>query len=164
MSERASLEELIEFANKVREAGGGNPLDALMPSVPGDTQQCLIAKNLNFNCEVDGDGPNGEWTMHVESAETAKDIADSLGLELHDPYEDDYFNTVILPPEIGEVARVFDSVDAFLNDRKDGRHAPPEEYEITEEDIHDILPYIEESRKEAYKNASIINDDGSIVL
>ncbi len=95
MAERASFEELLDFANKVRAAGGGNPLDALMPAVPEDPSQCLIAKNLNFNCVVDG-GParhqhitegaesydkSGEaWYMQTDDRALRDRIADALDL------------------------------------------------------------------------------------
>lgn len=156
---RATLKELKEFADKVREAGGGNPLDALMPSVPGDSQQCLIAKNLNFNCHVDAEGPNGQWVMGIEDEETVTAIAKKLELAI---YSDDYTYGVILPPEIGEVAATFDKVDTVL--RSEDREQSAFEEGITAEDIQEFLPFIEESKKEAYRLAEIINEDGSIVL
>lgn len=119
MSERASLEEVLEFANKVREAGGGNPLDALMPAVPTNSSQCLIAKNLNFNCRVSGgdavyDGgvevDPSLWEMTVEDKSVRDKIAASLGLQAVDKTcsgETRY--GVILPREIGRVAAEFDN-------------------------------------------------------
>ncbi len=54
MTERASFEELLEFANKVRVAGGGKVIEALMPAIPRNPHACLVAKNLNFNCKIKG--------------------------------------------------------------------------------------------------------------
>jgi hypothetical protein len=114
MSERASLQELLDFANKVRAAGGGNPLDALMPATPLDTQKCLIAKNLNFNCEVKGAGDSkilagaideddavcewlksdkaddNNWSMFIDEKETRDKIADALNLLAFDSSEGKY--------------------------------------------------------------------------
>lgn len=110
MSERATLEELKDFANKVREAGGGNPLDALMPATPADPAKCLIAKNLNFNCNVNQE--EGHWYMGVDDEEIAKRICDSLGLKYRfaapKPYERSGAYRITLPDNIGQVANDFD--------------------------------------------------------
>jgi hypothetical protein len=114
---RATLAELHSFANKVRAAGGGNPIDALMPAVPQDTEQCLIAKNLNFNCEVKGtigyDFPFGSWVMELTDREIRDRIAAALNLETAER-NGDYcepcakFYAVLLPDEIGAIAAAFD--------------------------------------------------------
>lgn len=108
LSQRATLPELKEFADKVRAAGGGNPLDALMPSVPANTSQCLIARNLNFNCKVYPASGEDYWIMKVDDEATCNKIADALGLKKHGPY------SVILPNEIGAVARTFDFVGDYM--------------------------------------------------
>lgn len=181
-TKRASFEELLEFANAVREAGGGNPLDALMPAVPEDQTQCLIAKNLNFNCVVNGIGGyhknldtgelvgSGFWGMWVESEEVRDNIAAALDLprvnsqaEYDDP--DDgrtvfYSYAVVLPEEIGQVASDFDaSMEAAFN-VKNGYSNEKEAVELW----NDMEPYIAESVKEAHKLASKINPDGTIVI
>jgi hypothetical protein len=48
----ASRDEILEFCNKVREAGEGDVLDALLPGRPTVEHSCLIAVNLNFSCAV----------------------------------------------------------------------------------------------------------------
>ena len=48
----ATEEELLEFCNQVREAGGGEIINALLPGITENPQTCLIARNLNFSCEV----------------------------------------------------------------------------------------------------------------
>lgn len=66
----ATEDELLEFANKLRRAGNASLLDALLPSVQGDTHKCLIARNLNFDSMVEpefsekryADG-SGVWVM-----------------------------------------------------------------------------------------------------
>lgn len=50
----AEENEVLEFVNKIRIAGGADVIDALFPSVKSDAQACLIARALNFNCSVNG--------------------------------------------------------------------------------------------------------------
>lgn len=104
----ASFDEVLEFANAVREAGGANPIDALMPSEPQNSERCLIARNLNFSCEVDCN--DGAWTMAVADHEIRDRIASTLGLDLvgvNDGEYDDY-RDIELPTAIGNVAHDFD--------------------------------------------------------
>src|SRR5690349_15016190 len=58
--ERAPLDEVLAVCNEVRKAGGANPLDALLPATPSDPNGCLIARNLNFSCYVQGGSPYDE--------------------------------------------------------------------------------------------------------
>src|SRR6185436_9308931 len=112
MSERATLDEVLEFANQVREAGAGNPLDALMPATPTASTECLVAKNLNFNCRVAADLDTGEaWFMEVDDEALAKKIGESLNLSVY--HEPRVFGgagewRITLPKNIGEVAADFD--------------------------------------------------------
>lgn len=136
MPDRASLEEVKDFANKVRAAGGGNPIDALMPAVPENPHACLIAKNLNFNCEVTGGTfewvtPEGErltlndWIMVVGNKRTRDKIAEGLELSTanrtrlsYRPSGERFHTTeyaVVLPPEIGQVAHDFDLAGGILH-------------------------------------------------
>lgn len=197
-SPRATLEELLEFANKVREAGGGNPLDALMPAVPADASQCLIAKNLNFNCEVDKPFAGGDWAMNFHSDRETRDaVAEALGLEprttpdlpenMSPPqraqYEDEDFSYyVMLPDEIGQVAEEFDewaelegeleglgvditsSSDVSYGLRQLESSLGTDTVAELAKRLTDFAPYVEEAYAEAYKLATIINEDGSIVL
>ena len=109
---RAEISEVVKFANAVREAGGGNLIDGLMPSTPQEPSSCLIANALNFDCEVNTN--DGEWYMETDG-EVGVKIAETLGLtfyggEQEDEY-DDYRTTceIALPGEIGAVAEAFDS-------------------------------------------------------
>lgn len=178
MSERATFDELLEFANKVREAGGGNPLDALMPAVPEDPSQCLIAKNLNFNCQVDG-GP-GAWANVIEGEATSgdwymstdKDVRDRIAEALNLPkvtWKDPsiVYYAVQLPDAIAQIAADFDNyADAVTWDIDE------EGYEVAfiREDsddvqhLRDFWPYIEASAKEAFANATFVNEKGELVL
>lgn len=108
---RASLDEVRDFANKVRKAGGGNPLHALVPAFPTDATKCLIAKNLNFNCIVSAD--DGNWYMGLDDEKIARKIAETLKLDL--VFVDvpiwDTINLpwrISLPSGIGRVAEDFD--------------------------------------------------------
>jgi hypothetical protein len=156
-TERATLEETLDFCNQVREAGGANPLDALMPAVPEDSHDCLIARNLNFSCEVgcyptkiNGKGHiearSAVWVMRVEDSEVRRRIAAKLDLALVTVYEyelaqregeekDPYRTSddaILLPKKIGQVAADFDEV--WIGGEWRGS-----EFE----------PYIEESLREA---------------
>ncbi len=116
MTKRASLEETLEFCNEVREAGGTNALDALLPAVPQESESCLIAANLNFNCSVDGDG-KGQWYMIIEPGYAAVDIdaiQEATGCEAGSAeqyamagYSDEAV-LIKLPWGIGQVAKDFD--------------------------------------------------------
>ncbi len=111
MPKRATIAEVLDFANAVRKAGGGNPLDALMPAVPEDPTQCLIARNLNFNCEVNGapgSFAKGAWAMSVDDPEVAAKIAQALDLKGGEYH-------VVLPAAIGQVAADFDATESILN-------------------------------------------------
>ena len=134
--ERASVDELLAFANKIREVGGSNNmLHELIPSYPTDSESCLIANALNFNSTIEGGGqtfPSGRigWVMNIHDEVVANNIKNSnLGLDVSIQYDYDYdeiYNdetgeyeevevqtflnaTVYLPEEIGLCAAAFDS-------------------------------------------------------
>lgn len=109
---------LLAFANKVREAGGGTPLAALMPAVPANPQQCLIARSLNFSCAVRPESiahhlcetfPSGavRWVMDIDSEAKAFEIAKKAGLDLRYNKKSKRF-VLLLPEEIGNAALAFD--------------------------------------------------------
>jgi hypothetical protein len=117
---RASVEEVVSFANDIREAGGGSLIDGLMPSYPEDANSCLIANALNFDCDVNC--YSGVWYMTIAEAEIGVQIAEKLGLDYEAPtyldyvddndeehYEFDGDCDIDLPEEIGLVAAAFDS-------------------------------------------------------
>lgn len=123
-TKRASLETVLEFCNDVRYAGGANPLDALMPATPQNTQSCLIARNLNFDCKVT---PTDEhWVM-----ETDKSVVDKIIDQLSDKWDIERYrnNAFVLPKDIGQVAADFDE---WIDD-----------VEAAYEKSKDLLPYIE---------------------
>ncbi len=101
---RASFEEVLDFCNRVREAGGGDPIDALMPAIPRNSNACLLARNLNFDCSVRHLG-NENWVMYVNDPDVAVNIANALELSLSWSGRG-----VRLPKKIGLVARDFDCV------------------------------------------------------
>lgn len=182
---RASLGELLDFANRVREAGGGATLHALMPARPADPKLCLIARNLNFDCSVDGGrGPNDEWGMNVHDPVLANRIAEALDLELS-PYNS---TTILLPEQIGQVARDFDimwdkSVDALKSlyiDYKWWKDNPkeyfggdlPDSFEdyVVEagsdhllDDVREFWPYVEASLTES-EELGFLNENGELIV
>jgi len=102
---RASISEVIDFANKVRKAGGGNIIDSLMPSTPEQSDSCLIANALNFDCTIE---PNSDdtWSMIIDDVDTGEKIAEKLGLDYN--HHGDSIE-IILPKKIGLVAKAFDT-------------------------------------------------------
>lgn len=126
--DRASIDEVLAFANAVREAGGANPLDALVPGIPDKENACLIARNLNFSCSVfpawaatDKQSffnsrlvyEDGEvvWHMHIDDEAVIDTISERLGLPVD---VDQKGNRVLrLPRKIGRVARAFDAINGY---------------------------------------------------
>lgn len=188
-SPRATIEETLAFANAVREAGGGNPLDALMPAVPSDPSQCLIAKNLNFNCRVSGleeEDLHGDsipatyedaWVMLFGDNQTLRDtIANALDLPTIDSYiEDDTDDgwrrlpdyAIVLPAEIGQVAADFDEWSyALCCDWDDKNLAYKLGDGVSEADIERLetmAPYVEQSIRESTA-IGVFNDKGELIL
>lgn len=123
----ATEQELLEFVNKAREAGGADVLQALLPSRPTDAEKCLIANGLNFGCQVTGfdnadeyagkDGYRYVWAMHLPgnvSDSKASSIAEALDLEVLDVVGESGGPVVgPLPPHIGNAADAFDEGLAF---------------------------------------------------
>lgn len=167
--ERATNAQVKSFCNKVRKAGGTTVLHALMPSVPQDATQCLLAKNLNFNSYVNCDNKK-RWYMELEDGQIAKEIADKLELKRND-------RLVYLPEKIGAVARDFDELWRLIN-RLDALTDPAqtphqhlkrtqeriEKYKARIKPLKGLWPLIEEAEREAYANAPFINAKGQIVL
>lgn len=136
--EYADEAELLSFANKLRAAGEADPLEALMPSVPGDANACLIANAVNFQSEVDGvndgDSDNDDWYMFLPSdmeTDRALRIAAAIDCELlvgwEDPFNGDHYlikpseNDTLtclmikLPERIGNAARAFDKDEGWTS-------------------------------------------------
>lgn len=126
----ATEKELLAFANKVRKAGGGDVIKALLPSVPADPSYCLIANALNFQCDVMGGyGPKcNTWAMEIQGTEETKKLVLKIAKKLNlraeiDPYtsfnyrtgkRDQYYAcAILLPAVIGNCAYAFDEGVAF---------------------------------------------------
>lgn len=96
----ATEEEVIEFANKIRKAGGANILDTLMPSQVSNTRHCLIANALNFSCRVITvyklEGGQFKWNMILPSNLELSIDCERIG------------NAIVLPQHIGNAAHAFD--------------------------------------------------------
>jgi hypothetical protein len=114
--ERASIDELLDFANEVRVAGGGEVINELLMSEPTQPNNCLIANALNFDCEVSDN--LGDWAMITDS-EIVEKISSATGLNIigwsedYEAYEEEI--GVELPKHIEYVARAFDTyVDVEL--------------------------------------------------
>lgn len=108
--ERANFDEIIEFANLVRKAGGGNIINDLMPSSPEQPNSCLLANALNFDCCVNGGGEM--WYMEVDEEDLAIKISEAIGTEYTDDigYSDGrIIYKITLPVNIGYVAAAFDT-------------------------------------------------------
>lgn len=149
MTETASLETVLEFCNDVRDAGGANPLDALLPAVPQDSKKCLIARNLNFSCSVMPEPrvissvTEYDWYMECYPSVVTKVLT-----ELSDKWDVRPFKARIdrfyIPPEIAKVAMEFDewSLDSLWQDYAS---APESQY----------FPYITDEYKQTIEDEGI---------
>lgn len=130
--EVATPEELLAFANRVREAGGADVLEGLLPSRPGAAHICLLANALNFSSEIfptndpPPEGGRCHWVMRLPYETTqaqAKKIAKAVGSKLHHNKRSHDFHWtsfeplywVELPAEIGNAADAFDAGLAFTD-------------------------------------------------
>lgn len=134
----ATEEELLAFANSIRQAGGAGVLDALLPSVQGNQHKCLIANALNFGCEVvpawdalditmdEGKFKSGasKWIMRLPDnlTQAQRDGLNKVkGVNLRHFHEDSLYPSVndedfyylTLPEPIGNAADAFDEGAAF---------------------------------------------------
>lgn len=148
--DRASLGETLEFANKVRKAGGGSPLDALLPGIGGQPKSCLIARALNFSCQIETASVPGvdiasvsaghflPWVMFVKDRGTRLKIAEQLDLPLVQakPMMRSAEEAILIPAEIGAVAEAFDSAAYMLRLHKEGT---PDERKVMDE----FAPYVD---------------------
>lgn len=129
----ATEAELLAFCNKVREAGQADVLDALLPSVPGNENACLIANALNFRSTVLPVGmsydyttqANTVWVMRFPTSVSLakrREIAKAVGCEIKtiDDEGDMLRNVMVLPEEIGHAANAFDDRIAFTRYIKKG--------------------------------------------
>lgn len=124
----ATEAELLEFANAVRQAGGANIIEALLPGEPQVAKACLIANALNFSCGVSPNGRTNEhgeavWVMRMPaniSFKRTQEIAKALGLQAEQYLPRDSMwragrrapsrrSRIILPRLIGNTAAAFDA-------------------------------------------------------
>jgi hypothetical protein len=128
----ATEDQLLDFANKVRKAGGGDPIEGFFPAKPSSSTSCLIAKALNFGCSVDVDDNNEvtdreTWAMYLEGTDQlevdarVRKIAKATGTKILTKDYDDFYDEVpnedapdevaygiLLPARIGNTALAFD--------------------------------------------------------
>lgn len=122
----AEEDELIDFANTIREAGGANVIDALMPSNPGLSQSCLIANALNFSASVDASLSSTKLPWHTQPLSRrglvwkmflppnmGDERARQLGRATRCYVDTTYGGELWLPVHIGNAAHAFDSGDAY---------------------------------------------------
>lgn len=115
--EIATESELLEFCNRVRKAGGGDILPALLPGVPSSANTCLIARNLNFECSVTRGSwdKTDNWSMFVDDLEIGARIASKLRVDCRIHYRDSFWVEVKLPVVISNSAKAFDKRIAYKN-------------------------------------------------
>lgn len=119
--EYATVGEVLEFVNAMRQAGGAETIDQLPTGVPRDPRRCLLARALNFECEVRGlsryaDGTSC-WHMLLTDKTNAEieALAEAMGLETFEDYIG-AAKSIILPREIGNVARAFDKGEGWTEE------------------------------------------------
>jgi hypothetical protein len=116
--EYATVGEVLEFVNRVREAGGADTIEALPLAVPKNPRQCLLARALNFECEVRSlsryDDGAACWHMCLpyKTRDEIKALAEAAGLETYEEYIGADLS-IVLPREIGNVARAFDKGEGW---------------------------------------------------
>lgn len=110
------LDKLLAVCNEVRDAGGGDAIEALLPAVPGNDKTCLIARNLNFNCSV-RPGANSEWRMYASKAVLEK-VAPVLGKRTKVVRHNKRTYSVKLPTWMGRLAEDFDASTSLSTDEK----------------------------------------------
>ena len=166
-TKRASLRKTLNFANKVREAGGANALEALMPSHPQEPSACLIANALNFDCQISGSSTwsdDRSWSMYLKGAkaiEKGRKIAAALKLEIREKsspfYPQDNGVEIILPPEIGQVAHDFDKASEILNQKTLTTSEARRKLAV------EMWPYIDPEAREDYlwhvKNGKLVKNE-----
>jgi hypothetical protein len=128
----ASETDVLDFANAVRRAGGGNIIGALTPSTPGESDACLIANAHNFGGEIrplanavtpardtlrgrigqrisEFDAPGGIWSMGITDHEAAVSIGEALNLPVWVPDPDSAeLAEIALPACFTRIAETFD--------------------------------------------------------
>lgn len=134
----ATERELLNFANRVRDAGGADFLKKLLPAYPEQSTECLIARALNFHCEItpwapcNPDRDNGrfsdgseKWIMiphhgnTEQSEKKARELAPKISLRLLKQRtsmraDDEPIKYGLqLPRHIGNAAEAFDLGMAF---------------------------------------------------
>jgi hypothetical protein len=113
----ADKTEVLAFANVVREAGGADPISALLPSSPDKPTSCLLANAFNFHSSIRFDelfdnGVEQQWYMQIGyKQELAIDIGLAIGTTSE---KDPYIGwRVSLPRHIGNAAHAFDQGTLF---------------------------------------------------
>lgn len=113
----ASEQEVLNFANAVRQGGGGEVIQELFPGTPEEPKACLIANALNFSTKVEeitgyeAPVPKDEmiWGMvfpsRTRKAEAQK-IADAVGCPVR---KEGSCWAIVLPRLIGNTAHAFDN-------------------------------------------------------
>lgn len=116
----------IDLANLVRNVGGFDPLDDLVPGIPNDSENCVLANTFNCSCLVGAPSgssryDDGSYAWHVGFEE--EKYADALALELGEQVASEYSGndygesnniplfSVKLPQLVGEIAAKFDHGD-----------------------------------------------------
>lgn len=115
-----SIIHAVNLANDLRKAFGEDILPDLPPSMPGDSNRCVLAAAFNFNCSVTVASEGWEVRFSTEHAAQAEKLAELLGTEVREGHRqrEPYYTlgertyepilVVTLPDSIGEIARQFD--------------------------------------------------------
>lgn len=155
-TEVATEEELLAFANKVRQAGGANVLEALLPSTPNQMKTCLIANALNFGCQIEpvennlpGSDVRTKWSdgtlvwgmrfpdkmNHEDRQKICKAVGCKLAvIDEHEDWDSDdedatvLVHGMLLPKPIGNAADAFDQGVAFTEYRKPEKGKPTNQW------------------------------------
>jgi hypothetical protein len=109
--EYADEAEVLDYCNRVREVGGADRIEALVPGHRSAAGSCMIARSLNFHCSVVPlGGKHTRWYIQWHGSDVRQKL-DAAGL----------LDEGFLPQRIGMAAYAFDEGEgwtASLRDRE----------------------------------------------
>lgn len=102
----------VEVANKLREIAGEDKVTDLLPGRPNMPTSCVLARTFNCSCKIErgfysrlAGGSSHDYVAIFYDEIYAKALADQLSVQVT---EDDYKYYVLLPDNVGKIAREFD--------------------------------------------------------
>src|SRR5438445_752835 len=102
-----SPSKLLGRCNEIRRAGGAEELDQLLPGHPSQSNKCLIATNLNFECSINGVSEQATGAIISSRDIRLVEAAKALNLKTYRESVGEKF-IYHLPKELRDSALAFD--------------------------------------------------------